>query len=116
MVNRESMEWNNYWCSGFFTAICIYRYLYYGLINHESRKVELLEYVRLYNGNSEWDSQWNIPTKESHSDKSEIDMPPFYLTTQQNVIIFDKETGNYWRSLSSHERPTDLVKQKSPFK
>lgn len=39
----------------------------------------------------------------------------FNSANEQNVIIFDKKMGNYWREfIESNEGPTDWEKQESP--
>ncbi|WP_430786922.1 hypothetical protein VBD025_15095 [Virgibacillus flavescens] len=41
----------------------------------------------------------------------------FISANEQNVIIFDKKTGNYWRKyIEPTEGPTNWEKQESPVK
>jgi hypothetical protein len=59
--------------------------------------------------NSTQDKQANVQQKEQFRYE-------FIGANEGNIIIFDKQSGEYWRKyIESNEGPTDWEKQKSPI-
>ncbi|MBM7648721.1 hypothetical protein JOC78_001667 [Bacillus ectoiniformans] len=65
---------------------------------------------------SSWLISKSLAENNTQNDFIEQDRYEFLIPNDQNIIIFDRETGEYWRKfIAPNEGPTEWEKQESPI-